>query len=70
VLLIPASAATTVVVREALILVADAIEPEHGKTRQLANSIRPDKPLLDQPMTIVDFFREAAHAIQRLSSRL
>jgi hypothetical protein len=68
VLLIPASPATTVVVREALIAAADTIEPEPGKARQLANSITPDKPLLDQPMTIVDFFREAAHAIQRLSS--
>ena len=68
-LLNPASPATTAVVREALISAAMALdaEPDHGTT--LAESISSDRPLLQQQMTIVDFFRAAAQALQQTSAQ-
>lgn len=71
-LLNPVSEATTEVVRDALISAADAIEPEHangeGNLRRLAESIGPDRPLLDQQAAIREFFRESARAMQVRSS--
>jgi hypothetical protein len=72
-LLTPASTATTAVVRDGLISAADAIEPQYGKgevnLRLVAESIRPEKPLLDQQSAVDEFFRESATAMQQLSQR-
>jgi hypothetical protein len=64
ILLNPAATANTAVLRDALMAAADALEPQHGNLRRLAESIRPDRPLLEQQMTIREFFRESARAIQ------
>ena len=69
-LLDSASTATTAVVRNSLILAADAIEAERQNEvnlRRLAESIRRDRPLLDQQAAVREFFRESAKTMQRLS---
>ena len=68
-LLDSASTATTAVVRNSLILAADAIEAEQNEVnlRRLAESIRRDRPLLDQQAAVREFFRESAKTMQRLS---
>lgn len=70
-LLNPASTATTAVVRDGLISAAAAIEPQHGNRevtlRRLAESITPERPLLDQQAAIREFFRESATAMLRFS---
>lgn len=72
-LLNPASTATSAVVRDRLISAADAIEPELGNgevnLRRLAESIRPDTPLLDQQTAVYEFFRESAKAMQGLTAQ-
>jgi len=64
------STATTAVVRNSLISAADAIEaerPNEVNLRRLAESVRRDRPLLDQRAAVREFFRESATAMQRLS---
>jgi hypothetical protein len=67
-LLNPASTANTGVVRAALISAADALESEQRESeidlRRLAESIRPDRSLLDQQAAVSQFFRESAKTIQ------
>jgi hypothetical protein len=70
ILLNPASTATTESVRNGLIAAADAIETgrqDGDNLRQLAESVRPDLPLLDQQVTVHKFFQESAKVIQRTS---
>jgi hypothetical protein len=69
-LLDSASTGTTAVVRNSLSLAADAIDTERQNEvnlRRLAESIRRDRPLLDQQAAVREFFRESAKAIRRLS---
>ena len=69
-LLNPASTVTTAVVRDDLIAAAEAIEAEHRNEvnlRFIAESIRQDRPLLDQQDAFREFFRESANAMQGLS---
>jgi hypothetical protein len=68
-LLNPASPATTAVVREALISAAAVLDAQPSRAGQLATSISPDRPLADQQMTIGDFFRAAAQALQQASAQ-
>ena len=67
VLLNPISTATTEIVRNGLMSTAEAIDPgrqDGGDTlRRLAESVRPDGPLLDQRLTVGEFFQESAKAI-------
>lgn len=70
ILLNPASTATTESVRNRLIAAANAIETgrhDADNLRRLAESIRPDVPLLDQQATVHKFFQESAKVIQRTS---
>jgi hypothetical protein len=68
VLLNPASTDTTAIIREAMVAAADAIERGRGPElalRETARSVRPDRPLMEQPVVVRDFFQQAAGAIQR-----
>jgi len=71
-LLNPASTATTTVVRRGLISAAAAMQPSGGSNhvdlRRIAQSIEPDRPLLDQRAAVRDFFRESAMAMQKVSN--
>jgi hypothetical protein len=64
-----ASTATTELVRNGLISAAEAIETgrqdEDDNLRRLAESVRPDGPLLDQQVTVHEFFQESARSASR-----
>ena len=68
ILLNPASTETAVIIREALVAAADAIErgsePDPA-LREAAESVRPDRPPIEQRVALLHFFRRAAAAIQR-----
>jgi len=68
ILLNPAS--TSAIVRMALISVAAAIAGRHGddvdNLRRLAESIRPGRPILDERVTIEQFFQHSANVLSRL----
>jgi hypothetical protein len=67
-LLSPTSTATTMVVRNALIAAAEAIQArqhgEHGDLRQLAASLSVEAGVLDQQAMVSAFFHQAAAAIE------
>jgi hypothetical protein len=68
VLLNPASTETTATIRDDLIAVADAVEraTETGAAlRGAAESIKTDRPLIEQQGTVLQFFRQAADALHR-----
>lgn len=68
VLLNPAATETAAIIREAMATAADAIERGSGPDpalREAAQSVRPDRPLVEQPVAVLHFFRQAADAIQR-----
>ena len=67
VLLSPASTETAAIIREAIVAAADAIEHKNGPDpllREAARSVRPDRPLIEQRVAVLHFFREAAGGIQ------
>jgi hypothetical protein len=70
ILLHPASTQTAAIIREALVAAADAIErggePDPA-LRGAAESVRPDQPLIEQRVAVMDFFGRAADAIRRRS---
>jgi hypothetical protein len=73
VLLNPASTETAAIIREAMVAAADAIERGRGPDptlREAARSVRPDRPLIEQQVAVLHFFRQAADAIQRRTARL
>ena len=68
ILLNPASTETTSMIRDALIAAADAMErgiEADVVLREAAESIRPDRPLIEQQVAVLHFFRQAADAFQR-----
>ena len=68
VLLNPAATETTVIIREAMVTAADTIERRSGPDpalREAAQSVRSDRPLVEQRVAVLQFLRQAAHAIQR-----
>jgi hypothetical protein len=68
VLLNPAAAETAAIIREAMVTAAEAIERESGPDpalREAAQSVRLDRPLVEQRVTVLHFFQQAADAIQR-----
>jgi hypothetical protein len=71
VLLNPGSTETTAIIRESLIAAADALERGRGPEpalRETARSVRPDRPLMEQSVVVLDFFQQAADAVQRAGS--
>ena len=68
ILLNPASAETAAVIRDGLVAAADAMErgtETDVALREAAESISPDRPLIEQQVAVLHFFRQAADAIQR-----
>jgi hypothetical protein len=66
-LLNPQSPATSAAVRDSLLRAADSVEGGDAKQSALhdvAGSIDPRRPLLEQQATVRTFFREAANAIR------
>jgi len=64
----PASTETAAMIRDALVAAADSMErgtETDLALRGAAESIRPDRPLIEQPVAVLHFFRLAADAIQR-----
>jgi hypothetical protein len=70
ILLNPASSEVTVLIRDDLIAAASALEvgtATDGSLRGSAESIRTDRPLIEQRETVLQFFGQAAAAIQGLT---
>lgn len=68
VLLNPASAETAAIIREAMVAAADSIERRTGPDpalRGAVESVRPDRPLIEQRAAVLYFFQQAADAIHR-----
>jgi hypothetical protein len=71
VLLNPSSVGTTALIRDDLIAAADALgaDARAGPSlRPRAESIRTDRPLVEQHATVREFFRSGADVLQRLAS--
>ena len=67
ILLNPASAGTAAVIRDGLVAAADSMERGTGTDvalRAAAESIRPDRPLIEQQAAVLHFFQRAADAVQ------
>lgn len=68
VLLNPASTEVTAVIRDDLIAAAQAVElatETEALLREAAESIKRDRPLIEQQGTVLQFFRQAADALHR-----
>lgn len=70
ILLNPASIQTAALIQKTLVAATDAIErggERDPALRGAAESVRPDRPLIEQRVAVLSFFQRAADAIRRRS---